>query len=177
MRILGIDPGSRRTGYGVLDLVGKQTTLVSHGVIETGTEDSVHADRLFVLYTKLREVLLSSKPDVVSVEKIFFAKNAVSALRLGQARGVILLACAQSQLPIFEYNPTEVKSALVGNGRASKEEVAKMLKIIFGNQDFATADASDGIALAYCHTRWAGVAKATVRSSKKMRLSELLGLE
>ena len=88
---------------------------------------------------------------MVAIEKIFMAKNASSALKLGQARGVILLSAAQQTLPVFEYNPTEVKRAVTGHGQAAKDQVAKVLHIIFGSQNFRTPDASDGVALALCH--------------------------
>ncbi len=156
-RILGIDPGSRLTGYGVIDLVGHQMRPVTHGTLRlsnTGGKAVIPLEqRLHLIYLGLTEVILKYKPHVMSVERVFFAKNAVSALKLGQARGAVILTGAIHGLEIVEYSPSEVKAAVVGHGQADKEQVAKMVQILTGAKDFDTSDASDGMALALCHAQ------------------------
>ena len=155
MRILGVDPGSRLTGYGCIEGVGSRLQHVGHGVLRLSSTSGKSIipleDRLLLLYEGLSKVIVEWKPQVVVVERVFFAKNAVSALKLGQARGAVLLTARIHSLMVAEYSPTEVKSAVVGHGQADKEQVAKMLSLIFGPQTFETADASDGLALAVCH--------------------------
>ncbi len=155
MRILGIDPGSRLTGYGCVDWVGNQLKLVTHGTLRlsnTGGKAVIPLEqRLLLIHQGLSRIVDEFKPDVMAVERVFFAKNAVSALKLGQARGAVILSGAIHGLGIFEYSPSEVKAAIVGHGGADKEQVAKMLEILLGPQNFATSDASDGLAIAVCH--------------------------
>lgn len=160
IRILGIDPGSRLTGYGVVDLVGSEIRHVAHGTLKlaaTGGRQEVPLERrLLDIHKGLTEVIETFRPDLMSIERVFFAKNAVSALKLGQARGAAILCGAIHGLQVVEYSPTEVKSAIVGHGQADKEQVARMLEMLFGKQDFASSDASDGLALAVCHARISG---------------------
>ncbi len=158
MIILGVDPGSRLLGYGVLEKTGNSVRVLEHGTIHLFHKeyknipvDETTPSRLKEIFIKLSEVIQKWKPQVVAVEKVFFAKNAVSALKLGQARGVVLLAGAIHDLEIYEYSVTEVKSMITGHGRADKDQVAKMLQMILGAQDFETADASDALALAVAH--------------------------
>jgi len=157
LRILGIDPGSRLTGYGVIDLVGNQLKHVAHGTLRlsnTGGKAVIPLEhRLLSIYEGLSKVILEFKPTVMSVERVFFAKNAVSALKLGQARGATILTGAIHSLEIVEYSPTEVKAAVVGHGQADKEQVARMVQLLIGQRIFETADASDGLALAICHAQ------------------------
>ncbi len=122
----------------------------------------------------------------MSIERVFFAKNAVSALKLGQARGAAILTAMIHGLKVVEYSPTEMKSMIVGHGRADKDQVARMLEILLGKQDFATSDASDGLALALCHARAIGSSNSLIsapentltqaRGAKKMGLAEHLGI-
>jgi crossover junction endodeoxyribonuclease RuvC len=193
MRILGVDPGSRLTGYGCVDVVGQQLKLVTHGTLRlsnTGGKAVIPLEqRLLSIYEGLSEVIREFKPDIMSVEKVFFAKNAVSALKLGQARGATILTGMIHGLSIAEYSPSEVKLAVVGHGQADKEQVARMVQIILGKQEFTTADASDGLALAICHanaartvgTRGADFGRALQsasgrRSKKGSSLAEALGV-
>lgn len=159
MRILGIDPGSRLTGYGCIDWIGNQVRHVTHGTLKLSNTSGKAVipleDRLFSIHQGISAVILEFKPAVLSVERVFFAKNAVSALKLGQARGAVILTAKLHQLKIFEYSPTEVKRAVVGYGQADKEQVAKMISLLIGRSDFATSDASDGLALAICHANTA----------------------
>lgn len=193
MRILGVDPGSRLTGYGCIDLVGNQLVHVTHGTLRlsnTGGKAVIPLEeRLLSIYEGLSEVIREVKPTVLSVEKVFFAKNAVSALKLGQARGAVILTGMIHSLSIVEYSPTEVKQAVVGHGQADKDQVAKMVQLLIGQREFTTSDASDGLALAICHahtirtTNVHGSLYAQAlqsasgrRSKKKLSLAESLGL-
>jgi len=193
MRILGVDPGSRLTGYGCIEGVGNRFQLLGHGVLRLSSTSGKSIvpleDRLLLLYQGLSELILRWKPEVAVVEQVFFAKNALSALKLGQVRGAVLLTARIHSLLVAEYSPTEVKSAVVGHGQADKEQVALMLALMFGPQAFETADASDGLALAVCHaqkTRNCAVKGAAydatlqslsnTRSKKRLTLAESLGL-
>ena len=158
MIILGVDPGSRNLGYGLIEKTGNQMKVIDHGTLELYHKeykgipvDETTPSRLKEIFVRLGEVIQQYKPHVMAVEKVFFAKNAVSALKLGQARGVVLLTAAVHDLEIYEYSVTEVKSTLTGHGRADKEQVAKMLTLMMGAKDFATLDASDALALAAAH--------------------------
>jgi len=159
MRILGIDPGSRLTGYGCIDLIGNQLRLVGHGTLKlastSGKATIPLEDRLLSLYQGLSKVIQEYKPTIMVVEKVFFAKNAVSALKLGQARGAVILTGMIHGLEIAEYSPNEVKQAVVGQGHADKDQVARMVQLLVGKQEFASSDASDGLALAICHAHTA----------------------
>jgi crossover junction endodeoxyribonuclease RuvC len=159
MIILGVDPGSRLLGYGLIEKTGNQLRVIDHGTIRLYHKeykdipvDETTPSRLKEIHVKLSEVIRQYRPRVMAVEKVFFAKNAVSALKLGQARGVVLLTAAVHDLEIHEYSVTEVKSVITGHGRADKEQVAKMLTLMLGARDFATADASDALALAVAHS-------------------------
>ncbi len=158
MIILGVDPGSRLLGYGVIEKTGNHVRVLTHGTIRLFHKeyrdipvDETTPSRLREIFEKLGDVIKEYKPHIMAVEKVFFAKNAISALKLGQARGVVLLTGAVHDLEIHEYSVTEVKSMITGHGRSDKEQVAKMLQMILGNQDFATADASDALSLALAH--------------------------
>jgi len=159
MIILGVDPGSRLLGYGLIEKKGNQIRVIDHGTIQLYHKeykdipvDETTPSRLKEIHLKLSEVIQEYRPQIMAVEKVFFAKNAVSALKLGQARGVVLLTAAVHDLEIYEYSVTEVKSMITGHGRADKDQVAKMLTLMLGAQDFATADASDALALAVAHS-------------------------
>lgn len=155
-RILGIDPGSRLTGFGVVDVVGNQIRHVTHGTLRlsaTGGRQEISLEnRLLLIHHGLTEVIEQYRPSVMAIERVFFAKNATSALKLGQARGAAILSGAIHGLEIHEYSPSEVKASVVGHGQADKQQVAKMLNLLLGaTREFATSDASDGLALAVCH--------------------------
>ena len=186
-RILGVDPGSRLTGWGIIDLVGNQLKSVAHGTLKIArTHGKAQVDldqRLLLIYQGLAEVIQTHRPQMMAVEKVFFAKNAVSALKLGQARGAIILTGAMAGLEIHEYSVSEVKAAVTGHGHADKEQVARMVGILTGSKDFATLDASDGMALAICHAqnlaaRGSGLPKKIATSSgrKRMSLAEACGV-
>ncbi len=149
-RIIGIDPGSIITGWGVVESAGASVKYIAHGTISTGGAAS-QADRLSVIYRGVDEVLRSYKPDGMSLERVFFARNAQSALKLGQARGIALLAAAHHGLMVHEYAAVEIKMAVVGYGQAKKEQVQKMVAALLHIRGEMAADASDALAAAVCH--------------------------
>ena len=158
MRILGVDPGSRLTGYGIVSREGNALSLISHGSLRVSgdpTQDAL-ADRLLSIHRQLSSVITAHKPTVMAVEQVFFAKNPVSALKLGQARGAAVLTGAMHGLEIFEYSSTQVKQAISGYGRSGKEQIARMVQLILrlSHTEFETFDASDGCALAICHAQF-----------------------
>ncbi len=152
IRVLGIDPGSRITGYGVVDMDGNRLAHVAHGVL-SGNPDATLPERLAIIYQGLREVLEEHGPREVGIENIFHARNAQSALKLGHARGVALLAAQLSGVPVVEYTPMQVKSAVVGYGRAQKVQVQEMVRRLLCLPDRVGTDASDALAVAICHVQ------------------------
>ena len=151
MRIFGIDPGSERTGYGCVETDGRRHRLVTCGAISAPAR-SAFPERLHVIHAGLVALLAECRPDCVAIENIFYSKNVRSALRLGHARGVALLAASGTGVPIVEYTPAEIKRAVVGFGRAEKQQVGQMVKLLLG-LDAAPSphDAADAIAVAICH--------------------------
>jgi crossover junction endodeoxyribonuclease RuvC len=156
MRILGIDPGSRITGYGVIEKQGHRLLHIDNGAILT-RDDAALALRLQTIHQELQHVIATYAPQVVAVEQVFLAKNALSALKLGHARGVALLAGINAGLPVFEYTALQVKSAVVGYGRAAKGQVQQMIKVLLKLPEIAQEDASDALAVAICHAHSCGL--------------------
>ena len=152
MRILGIDPGSLRTGWGVVERQG--TRLIGHeaGVIVTPKGQQL-PNRLLHIHTELTAIISKHRPQAVAVEDIFFAKHANAALKLGHARGTCLLAAAQADLMVHSYPPTVVKKAVVGRGRASKDQVARIVGAILGWKALPKVDATDALAVAITHAQ------------------------
>ena len=150
MRVIGIDPGSRVCGYGVLEAQNGKITHLASGCIAPKSTLPIN-QRLKIIYNGILEIIDQHSPDVMSIEDIFFAKNAKSAIKLGQARGVALLAGSISGITIHEYAATKVKLALTGRGRANKAEVQSMLSKLLGVDEWQTQDASDAVAIAFCH--------------------------
>jgi crossover junction endodeoxyribonuclease RuvC len=148
-RILGIDPGSLRTGYGIVDLRGNAVTPVAWGVIRTDGEGSF-PERLFRIHRELADLILLHRPSEAAVEKVFLAKNASSALKLGQARGAAIVTCGLHGLAVHEYSAKEIKSAATGFGGAPKDQVAGMVARLLGIRDPIPPDASDALAIAFC---------------------------
>ena len=159
MRILGVDPGSITTGFGVIDSDRGTLTLVEQGSIKT-TRGAELADRLVRIYTDLLALLARTSPEAVAVEAPFGGVNVKSLIQLSHARGVILLAARSANLEVFEYSPRSVKSAVVGYGAAEKEQVAKMVRMLIPScaKLVMSADASDALAVAICHAHTAGTA-------------------
>lgn len=151
MRILGIDCGTEKTGFGVIDSDGRRHQLVTAGVVRTRTSDSLDK-RLMSIATELRSVLAACSPAVMAVEEVFHAVNTKSALKLAHVRGVALLLAAEAGIPVTEYSPLEVKMSVVGYGRAEKQQVHMMVRSLLGiSQQFESFDASDALAVAICH--------------------------
>jgi crossover junction endodeoxyribonuclease RuvC len=150
MRVLGIDPGSRITGYGIVEQQGNRLVHVDNGAIFTDKALDF-AGRLKLIFEGLSAVIAEYRPEQVAVENIFFSTNVQSALKLGQARGAAIVAAAHAGLPVAEYTALQVKQAVVGQGRAEKGQVQKMLKALLGLPEIAQADASDALAVAVCH--------------------------
>ncbi len=157
MRILGVDPGSITTGFGVVDYEKGRLALVEQGSISTARGAEL-AQRLVRIHEVMREVILRNLPAAIAIESPFAGNNARSLIQLAHARGVILLAAEESRLEIFEYSPRSVKSAVVGYGGAEKEQVARMVRMLLpGCASLKmTADASDALAIAICHAHTAG---------------------
>ncbi len=150
MRIIGIDPGTRVCGYGVLEVNGNQATTLEYGVVR-GRGRAV-PERLRAIHKGLASVIERLEPDVAAVEGAFYGKNVRSALKIGEGRGVALLAAAQRDLEVAEYSPAEVKKSVVGNGRAHKSQVQLMVQTILGLPDLPEPeDAADALAIAICH--------------------------
>jgi crossover junction endodeoxyribonuclease RuvC len=151
MLVLGIDPGAAITGWGLVSKEGDQLALVDYGTVRTSS-DAPLPQRLQVLYRGLGQVISSREPSAVAVEKLFFNKNVRTAMTVGQARGVALLAVAEAGLPVHEYTPLEVKQAVCGYGRASKEQIQKLVQMLLGLDSIPQPDdAADAIAIAICH--------------------------
>jgi crossover junction endodeoxyribonuclease RuvC len=148
-RVLGIDPGSRVTGYGVIDDASKGPVLVTCGCIRTET-DSFPA-RLKQIYDGIYNVALQYQPDELAIEQVFMHKNADSALKLGHARGAAICGVLAAGVPVFEYAAREVKQALVGKGTADKQQVQHMVKVLLGLSGALQIDASDALGVALCH--------------------------
>jgi crossover junction endodeoxyribonuclease RuvC len=151
VRIFGIDPGSERTGYGCVETDGSRHRVVACGAITTPAPASF-PQKLLNIHTRLAALLEDCRPDCVAIEGLFHAANVRSALRLGHARGVAMLAASEAGLTIVEYSPAEIKRAVVGYGRAEKQQVQQMVKLILGLAVApAPHDAADALAVAICH--------------------------
>lgn len=148
--ILGIDPGSRKTGYGLIQHSGGRSDYVSSGVIRMGSEFSL-PDRLKVIFTSICEIIDNYCPQEVAVEQVFLAKNANSALKLGQARGAAISAAVSRDLPVAEYEARKVKQSVVGSGAADKFQVQHMVKTLLKLPGAPQEDAADALAVALCH--------------------------
>jgi crossover junction endodeoxyribonuclease RuvC len=149
-RILGIDPGSVVTGWGIVHAEGHSLNHVACGTIATAGTQAQGA-RLRRIYRGIQQIIMRYQPDGVSLEKVFFARNAQSALKLGQARGVALLAAAEKELDVYEYSSNEIKSAVVGYGHASKVQVQRMVASLLQVSGKIATDAADALAAAICH--------------------------
>ncbi|MDE0788993.1 MAG: crossover junction endodeoxyribonuclease RuvC [SAR324 cluster bacterium] len=150
LRILGIDPGSRKTGYGLIENTGNRIRHLASGCIRLNAKHPL-SDRLSILSRELEQLIEEFRPDCGVVEKIFFAKNAQSALTLGHARGVILLKFSERNLPIHEYQTLKIKQTVVGVGRADKDQVQHMVKILLNLQNKLQEDEADALAVAITH--------------------------
>jgi crossover junction endodeoxyribonuclease RuvC len=151
VKIFGIDPGSARTGYGCVETNGSRHEIVLCGAIVTPAAGSF-PDKLLKIHAELTILLEQCRPDAVAIENLFHGVNARSALKLGHARGVAMLAAVEAGLPVFEYTPAEIKRAVVGNGRAEKHQVQRMVKLLLRLAAAPSPhDAADALAIAICH--------------------------
>ncbi|GAB6269227.1 MAG: crossover junction endodeoxyribonuclease RuvC [Smithella sp.] len=153
MRILGIDPGSHVTGYGIIEKKGNYLRHVLHGEIKA-QKDSLLSVMLNSIYQQLSEVITQTAPQAISLENIFYGKNVRSLIKQAQVRGVVIFAGADKGIPVFEYSPLEVKKAVVGYGRAEKRQVQIMVKAILKLPALPPADAADALASAICHANF-----------------------
>lgn len=150
MIVLGIDPGTARTGYGIVAREGSRLMLVDFGCFET-VGDRPLAGRLLLIHEALDDLIATHRPEAVGVERLFFNRNAQTAFAVGQARGVVMLAAAQHGLPVLEYGPHEVKVAVTGYGRAAKDQVQRMVQALLGMAEPPRPDdAADALAVAIC---------------------------
>lgn len=168
--ILGIDPGSRKCGYGLINAVGNRLDYITCGVIRV--EKLLFPERLQMIFESLSQVIAEHHPQMAAVEEVFMGKSASSALKLGQARGAAMVACSNLQVEVHEYATRKVKQALVGNGNADKAQMQHMVQVLLKLSDLPGEDAADALSLAVCHahTQHTLVRLAGVRSSRRGRL-------
>ncbi|KPU44997.1 crossover junction endodeoxyribonuclease RuvC [Oxobacter pfennigii] len=151
MIILGIDPGIAITGYGIVKYEGNKFTPITYGAITTDTKSTM-PERLMILHKNLEELISLYKPDVFAVEELFFNKNVKTALVVGHARGVVMLTAVKHNLGIYEYTPLQVKQAVVGYGRAEKQQIQQMVRILLNLEGIPKPDdVADALAVAICH--------------------------
>ena len=171
MRVFGIDPGSIRTGYGCVESDGSRHRLVLCGAISTKAGATL-PDRLHLIHGQLSAFIRDAAPDCVVIENLFHARNVKSALTLGHARGVAVLAAVQAGLPVVEYTPAEIKQSVVGHGRAEKAQVQRMVMLLLGLDTAPSPhDAADALAVAICHAHASGglLAATRIRAPRHMR--------
>lgn len=169
LRILGIDPGTATTGYGVVDKIGSSPVMVDYGTIETSPKLEA-ADRLTDIYAQLNKIIDKYNPDVMVMERLFFAKNQTTAIAVGKACGVMQLAAAQRGLKVVEYTPPEVKQAVVGYGNAEKKQVQFMIQRILNLKEIPKPDdAADALALGICHAHAEKLRAAGLKTESEKR--------
>ena len=156
MRILGIDPGLRNTGFGVVEAIGNEVSYIASGIITTNASDGL-AMRLKTILNGINQIIIETKPDIASVEKVFVNKNPQSTLLLGQARGVAIAACVLNDIDVTEYTALQVKQSVVGYGHAGKDQVGKMVKYLLKLNGEPQKDAADALAVALTHIHTAKV--------------------
>ena len=169
MRLIGLDPGLRATGWGVIEVAANRLSHVDHGTIRPPHEGTL-AERLAALYRALGRVIEDQRPDEAAVEETFVNRNPASALKLGQARGVVLLAPAEAGLPVAEYPANLVKKSLVGAGHADKRQVAAMVGALLPGTGAVSSDAADALAVAICHAHHRATRQRWARAAVEVRL-------
>lgn len=161
MRVLGLDPGTASTGYGIIDSIDGRLSLVTYGVIKTTAGESASI-RLQFIYNELNDLIAKYQPDGAGVEELFFGRNVTTALSVGQARGVLLLALANANIPIGEYSPPKIKDAVTGYGKADKAQVQLMVRNLLDLEETPRPDdAADGLAVAITHLQYQRYAAMT----------------
>ncbi len=169
MRIFGIDPGSDRTGYGCVETDGSHHRMIVSGAISNRAAASF-PEKLLNIHTGLAALLVECRPDAVAIEDLFHATNARSALKLGHARGVAMLAAVEAGVPVAEYTPAEIKRAVVGYGRAEKHQVQRMVKLLLGLSELPSPhDAADALAVALCHSQKVVFARKVAVSGERTK--------
>ncbi len=153
MLVLGVDPGSRVTGYGLVEKKANLMTCIHAGTVAPPAQLPFW-ERIFVIFQNMSRIMQEYAPDEMAIEDVFYEKNVKSLLKIGHARGAILVAAVQSRIKIFEYTPLEIKKSVVGYGRATKEQVRAMTQVILKLKGKPTLDASDALAAAICHLNW-----------------------
>ena len=155
MRILGIDPGTGLLGFGVIES-GSKPKLIDAGVIRTKVHQA-ESERLLIIYDGLQEIIAATKPEMVSVEKLFFARNVTTAMSVAQARGIVLLVAQQHNLPIYEYTPMQIKLSVTGYGKADKKQMQEMVRLLLNLKEIPKPDdAADALAAALTHSAIVG---------------------
>lgn len=162
MRILGLDPGLRHTGWGIIEKEGNRLIYVADGVVNSNDSLTL-AERLNELYDGIKEVVKSFNPDEAAIEETFVNKNPNSTLKLGQARGAVILAPARFKIPVFEYAPNKIKKSVVGSGHAEKVQIGAMIKILLPKCDPESTDSADALAVAICHAHNASMNNLNTR--------------
>ena len=168
IRVLGIDCGSAATGYGLIETDGPACRVVTSGVIVTGPRLSF-PQRLKQISDELSRLIEVYAPDAVAVEEVFYSVNVKSALKLGHVRGVALLKAADASLPVHEYSPLQIKSSVVGYGRAEKNQVQEMVKVLLDLTEIPPEDAADALAVALCHVHYSQTLSKLARASAGSR--------
>jgi crossover junction endodeoxyribonuclease RuvC len=153
MRVLGVDPGSLVTGYGLVEKTNRQVTCVHAGTISS-SRDTPFYMRIHKIFQSMVEIMTHYRPQEMAIEDVFLSKNVKSALKIGHARGAVLIAAVQCGIRIFEYTPLEIKKSVVGYGRATKEQVCSMAQLILNLKARPDLNASDALATAICHLNW-----------------------
>lgn len=166
MIVLGIDPGSRYTGYGVVRTDDREVSYVASGRIDATTEERLE-DRLPIIYDGVEYVLDEFEPDEVAIESIFTAHNAKSTIKLGHARGVAVLALRNFEVPVYDYPPAKMKKTVADHGRATKEEIQRMVKWHLDLEGSLAEDAADALSAAICHSRMASIPAALNRPAER----------
>lgn len=159
MRVLGVDPGTLVTGWGVVDHDGRRVSHVAHGIVRTKPKEPLWV-RLQQIFEAIKTVAFEQRPEALSLERCFVSKNVSSALKLGHTRGAIMVAAQSAGLSVAEYSPSEIKAAVTGSGRADKRQVAEMVRVILCLPKAAPTDASDALAAAICHAHQPAFMKA-----------------
>jgi crossover junction endodeoxyribonuclease RuvC len=170
MRIIGIDPGYAILGFGIVDMKANRFSLVEYGVVTTPPGMPM-PERLKAVYVGLMEKIAAHEPDAAAVEELFFNSNAKTAIKVGEARGAAILACTNSGLPVYEYTPLQIKQALVGYGRAEKEQIQQVVRSVLHLKEIPRPDdAADAVAAALCHGNSSGyldrVGRAVERANR-----------
>ncbi|MFN7094211.1 MAG: crossover junction endodeoxyribonuclease RuvC [Burkholderiales bacterium] len=170
MRVLGIDPGLRNTGFGVVDIIDNKPYYIISGIIATKATDPL-AERLKTILVGITSIILETKPQIASIEKVFVNNNPQSTLLLGQARGVAIAACVQQEIAVAEYTALQVKQSVVGYGHAEKNQVGKMVKYLLNLNGEPKADAADALAVALAHSHYSKICQVfNLTITKKGRL-------